>query len=220
MIKTRKILSLLCCVLMIATLSTACSKKTSESSSQNTNNGTSETQNSSDIYGKVTAIDGKKITLALGDMPQGRMGGSAPSGMPSGKGNNQDGSASNNTPNGSGNGNGSNSAAPSGAAPSGAPGNNKQFSGNGRQGMGGFFKENGKTQVITVDDESLIKIQSGNQQTDGSLKDISVDSILTIQYDKNKKISAIIVHNNMPGSSNNKSGSSSNQSSQSNDKSM
>lgn len=217
MIKTRKILSLLCCVLLITASAAACSKKASESSSQNTNNGTSETQNSSDVYGKVTSIDGKKITLALGDMPQGHRGGAAPSGMPSGKGNNQDGSAPDNAPNGSGNGN---SAAPNGAAPSGAPGN-KQFNGNGRQGMGGFFKENGKTQVITVDDESLIKVQSGNQQTEGSLKDISKDSILTIQYDKNKKISAIIVHSyNMPGSSNSKTGSSSSQSDQSNDKSM
>lgn len=224
----RKNLAFGCCVLLIAISVAACSK-TADSSESSTaevtgspNMGSGNTQDSSTVYGKVTKINGNKITLALGSMQGGMGGGQAPSG----KSNKSGGAAPSGTPGGNGKG-GNFGAAPSGApggngkggnsgtVPSGAPGGNGK-GGNMPGGMGGGFTQNGKTSTITIKDESLIKVISGNKESTGSLKSITKGSILTIKYtDSSKKtISQItvqkIVKGTAPGKNNTNSSSKSN----------
>lgn len=204
-------------LLFIISSVAACSKgsesanSNSDNSSQNSSTQDNNTQDSSaqasnTVYGKVTKIDGNKITLALGDMAQGNMG-AAPSGMPQGGG--QDGKNGGQAPSGApdknGKSNGGQDGKSGGQAPSGAPGKGSGQAPSGMpQGgqpgnMGGGFTENGETKEITIDDESLIKVQSGNTQTQGSLDDITVDSILTVEYSDSNTISAILVHSNGQG---------------------
>lgn len=181
----RKNLALPCCVLLILFSLTACSKSSAvnesskENAAQSTDGGTSaNAKDSTTIYGKVTKIDENKITLALGSMPPGMGGRKAPDGN-------------------------------SGTAPSGMPDRPRNGSRPDRpstgQKNGGSF-DSGKTQVITIKDESLIKVVSKNQEKDGSLKDITKDCILTVQYSDSDKtaISKITVHKSGDFPSNNK----------------
>ena len=205
----RKNLILGGCVLTLAAFATACSQNTgSETSTTNTattdNNSVNENSTESDnttadaastVYGKVTGVDGSNITLALGEMSERTMDGAMPSGTP------QDGTR----PSGAPEGFSDNGAAPSGtpqmpaddgAMPSGAPQNgNDAMKGQGGMpgGRGGSFTENGETSTITIDDESIIKVQSRNEQNSGSLEDITVDSILVIEYADDGSISSILV---------------------------
>ncbi|OYO42987.1 hypothetical protein CG709_20795, partial [Lachnotalea glycerini] len=108
------------------------------------------------VFGKVTAIDGSDITLALGEMAQG---------------NNMDGKEA---PSGDSNSTGGQTAsteAPSGEAPSG----DTNAAGGQAPDMSTLFTESGETTTITVDDESIIKLVSGTETTTGSLSDITVD---------------------------------------------
>lgn len=168
---------------------------------------TKEAVENSVVFGKVTAIDGSNITLALGDMPQGNgMGdGQAPSGdkvAPNSDANQGDGQTSTQDK-------------PSGEAPSDkgeAPSQDasKQDGQEPAQGegkpseaapstegeapdMSSLFEESGETLTITIEDESLIKVMSGNETTIGSLSDIAVDAILSIQYDESNSISSITI---------------------------
>jgi hypothetical protein len=210
----RKNLMLGCCVLTLTAFAIACSQNTgSEASTTNTtatdNNSTNEnTTNSngnedaaSTIYGKVTGVDGNNITLALGEMAGRNMeGGAMPSGAP------QDGTRPSAAPEGfSPNDGTAPSGAPedfpsnNGAAPSGTPQNGddtKKDQGGMPEGRGNFFTENGETSTITIDDESIIKVQSRNEQSSGSLEDITVDSILAIEYADDGSISSILVQGN------------------------
>lgn len=153
------------------------------------------------VYGKVTAIDGSTLTLALGDMPQGNTmdGGQAPDGQTPNKddatNNQQPGTdQSKDAPDGNkeaskSDTNQGNSKPPSGEKQSQQP----PTSGDGETpDMSSLFVESGEAITITIDD-SLIKIMSGGETTTGSLSDIAVDSILSIQYDDSKSVTSITV---------------------------
>ncbi|HWT75393.1 MAG TPA: hypothetical protein VN258_11855 [Mobilitalea sp.] len=201
-----------CTLLLVAVPLTACSKS-KESTNDNTNVSTTEdtTLASTTVYGKVTAIDGNVVTLALGELSQSGMGGAAPSGQPPQmpNGNSTGGAAPSGTPNGDMNnsavpsqtpGDTSGAAVPSGtpgasdggAAPSGMPGGNPP-SGGIPGSMRSSFTENGETLTITVEDEGVIQVQSGSSTTQGSIADITVDAILQVQYAEDGSISAITV---------------------------
>jgi hypothetical protein len=164
---------------------------------------TQTTSNSSVVFGKVTAIDGTSVTLALGEMPQGNgMGnGEAPAATDNKTAQSSANTTSTNTatpPSGatkpdatgetSGNAQGAGQA-PTGEKPSGeAPSRNGQA-----PDMSAMFEESGETKTITIEDESLIKIMSGGETTTGSLSDIAVDSILAIEYDNSDNITSITI---------------------------
>lgn len=151
------------------------------------------------VFGKVTAIDGKSLTLAVGKKPQAKdMGnGEAPS-----KENDKDGKEAPNGEKPDTKGTDSASTGEAGQAP---PQNQESSDGqksdkgmpadNGKErpDMSSLFEESGETITITVDDESIITIMSGDETTTGSLSDIKVDTILNIKYDDSKNISSIII---------------------------
>ncbi|MFZ5973912.1 MAG: proline-rich domain-containing protein [Bacillota bacterium] len=129
------------------------------------------------IYGTVTAIDGSKITLAVGtlntSMPQGTppAGGQGPQGTPPA------GQAPQGTP------------PADGQAPQGSP------SADGGQGRkGGMLTLTGEEKTITVTDESVITVQDTSSSKTG-LAAISAGSTLKIVYDSanSDKITSIVV---------------------------
>lgn len=160
---------------------------------------TTQTADASIVFGKVTAINGTSITLALGTISQGKdMGsGEAPTNIDNTT--TKSGTSSSTTettpaapPSGevpSGDAQGAGGQAPSGEAPSGeAPSADGQA-----PDMSAMFEESGETLTITVEDESLIKIVSGSETTTGSLSDIAVDTILNIEYDDSDNITSITI---------------------------
>ena len=217
------------CILLVGMTATGCSGSNSNSGTSTspanntsspapTNTVASDSTDTNKEYGKVTAIDGTSITLALGEMSLGggkgnkpSGDGTAPSGAPDGQAPSGDGTAPSGAPDGqapSGDGTAPSGApdgqAPSGdgTAPSGAPdgqapsGDGSQSKGNG--GMGGNgFTESGETKMITITDESIIKVMSAGETTDGSLESITTDSILSIEYDANGNMTSILVINSM-----------------------
>lgn len=192
-----------CCTLFAVASVAACSGNTeakdtaADSTAESTNETASEdTQTSSALYGIVTEINENELTLSLGEYAQGKNsgnpgamdGGTAPSGMPEGdapsgipQGESPDGAKDDGT-------------APSGM-PQGDPQNGGQPGGQAPGGMGGAFTESGETLVITIDDESIIKVMNGREETQGSLEDISIDSILAIEYAEDGSLSAVTVQN-------------------------
>lgn len=154
------------------------------------------------VFGKVTAINGTTVTLAVGDMPQGNKmeGGQTPDAQGPNKDdvqNNQESARdkSKEAPN-------ENKEAPSSDASQGntqatsgeKPSQQPPTSGESESpDMSSLFVESGESLTITIEDESLIKIMSGSETTTGSLSDIAVDSILSIQYDDSQNITSITV---------------------------
>jgi hypothetical protein len=198
---SRKNIALGLIAVLAFTFLTACSKDKASTESITTD------QSSSTIIGKVTEINGTIITLALGEMPgggPGKDGGAMPSGAPDGNGKHGGhGKGGGAIPSGTPDRNGKDGGPgkDGGTMPSGTPDGNGKDDGNLRDqehgGMNRFFKETGETKAIEVTDESLIKLMSADGETTGGLKDISVDSILTVQYaEDGTTISAIIVHSN------------------------
>ena len=61
--------------------------------------------------------------------------------------------------------------------------------------MGGGFVESGESLVITLEDESIIKLQSSDGVTAGTLSDISVDSILIVEYAEDGSLSSVTIQN-------------------------
>ncbi len=203
--KLKKYLAIGCTVMMVVT-ATGCSSTTTSSDatetttqdtttkdSTTTTEATDTTKETTDeaqttdesvVYGKVTAVDGTSVTLALGDMPQGEgmQNGEAPAAP--------DANAASSTDTAT-------KEAPSGEAPSGEASSGEAPSGGAPTGeapdITSMFVESGETLTITVEDESLIKIMSGAETTTGSLSDITVDTILAIEYDDSNNITLITV---------------------------
>lgn len=176
MSKFKKFAAVGCSILLLFASLAACD--VTKSSAENLS---STESSSSTVYGKVTAIDGAKITLALGTMLQGGGAGGTPPSKPSGKPSDSTSSNSSTTASNT-------NAMPSGAAPSGMPGTPPSG------GMGGSpFTENGKTSTITISDESIIKTQEGNSTKSASLSDIKVGSILCIAYATDGSLSTVTI---------------------------
>lgn len=200
---------------------TACSQQTSSASStavQSTTAGeTSQTASAAadssgktEIFGKVTAIDGSKITLALGTMGHGsgQAGGQKRQGTSSGEGGGAPGGKNGAAPQGGQNANsGGGGNLPSGSETPSSP----NSAGKGApRGMGGsMITLTGETTTITVSDSSILKKRvfegRGSQQsssgassrtsseTSASLSDIKTGTILAIEKDSGGTITSIVI---------------------------
>ncbi len=167
---------------------TACSQQSTSTAAVSSVTSSAAVTDQSTIYGKVTAVNGTKVTLALGTLNQsaGTVSGSnnAPQGNPPAKpGDNQQGST---TGNSNGTASGSNDA-PQGTPPSGGP------------GSAANLVLTGATKTITISDTSVLSKQSaqapgGSGTASGSssgsvssgnaasLTDIAVGSVLKVTY--------------------------------------
>jgi len=106
----------------------------------------------------------------------GTTSGNTPPSMPSGG---NSGTTSGNTPPSMPS--GDNSGTTSGDTSGSAGGQNAP--GGGQGGMGSSFIADGTTATITISDESIISVENAGTTSTGSLSDISVDSILKLEYD-------------------------------------
>lgn len=178
----KKFSILLLALIFTMSMITGCSTKktdttaTGTDTTNSTNDNNIQKNNSMSIFGNVTAVDSKKITIAV--MPGNGMKG-GPGGGPGSSGGKQQGNA------------------PSGA-PKGAPGNNSNNHNNNDnqqppQGKGGQQPPSNdnnaggkapktQTKKITITDESIISVQNGDSTTSGSLKDITKGSMIHITY--------------------------------------
>lgn len=156
-----------------------------------------------EIYGKVTAVSGTKITLALGTTGmqsrqgaggQGWQGGTPPNG---GNGGTQGGTASNGDNGGT---SGMQGGTPPNGGQGGAPGTQGTMP-NGGAGRGmGALKLTGKVKTIIISDSSVIStfsIPNGSSSTASSsvsLSDIKVGSTLQVIYDtKTEKLTSVVI---------------------------
>lgn len=183
MIKSKKFIAVGCSVIMIFASLAVSDTNLSKSSAASLSS--SESTDSSTVYGKVTAIDGTKITLNLGNMSQGTgMGGNPPS-KPSDEATSNNNSTTIDT-----------TTKPSGTPPNGTPGTPPSGTPgtppSGRPG-GGSFTENSKSTTINITNEGLIKTQSGNTTKIGTLSDIKVGTILCITYGTDGNLSSIMI---------------------------
>lgn len=163
------ILSILSICALSACLLCACDSKTEDTPAQTQDKQTAATlTEGNSLYGKVTAIDGNKITLALGEMPEMPQG--APGGQKTDDNAATDGQKTppvnreqnSNTTDGSDNSN-PDTQPPSGISDTDAKGQRKMLT------------LSGETKEITISDESII--------FNGTLADISVDSVLKLTYE-------------------------------------
>jgi len=161
--KKKSIISLISICLLCAGLLCACGQK-DETKSTNTQNEqtatTTQTQGTA-LYGKVTAIDGSSITLAIGEMPEPQgasIDGQATTGdQKTPPANQEQNSAATD----------SDKSRPTSQAPQGTPDANTQ-------GNRELLTLTGETKEISVTDESII--------TNGKLADITVDTVLKLTY--------------------------------------
>jgi hypothetical protein len=190
-----KSLTVGCAVLLIAASLTACSSSKEETTAniaeEKTANvaeekpvdkaaeekpadNTRAEKSAATVFGKVTKVEGNNITLALGELPE--MGnGEAPAGK-------SEGEVPAEKPEGE-----APAGKPEGEAPAGKP-----------EGMDSNqmpeFIESGEEATITIEDESLIQLKSGRDESEqGSIEDITVDSMVSIEYDGNENIVSINV---------------------------
>ena len=194
-----KCLSVLLAVVCLAGLTglTACSKKTAAASfGQNV------------ITGKVTAVSGNQITLALATMntpsqPNGK-------GSASGSGNSQTGTPPNGQGNASGSGNGQTGTPPNGQGSASGSGNGQTGTppSGGQNGIADNLKLTGKSKTITITDTTVIEkfsaqfgggpggangtssSSSSGASSSGSasLSDIKTGTILQVTYQANSTV--------------------------------
>ncbi|WP_444658063.1 hypothetical protein ACRQV7_10330 [Caproiciproducens sp. R2] len=152
------LLAAVCTVGLVACSSQTTAVTAAQSASQQSKD------NQTTVYGKVTAVDGSKITLALGTLNPGEGGGRQGSGKGGASGSEQKGDLPSKDDTASG---GDNS-----------EGKNQKQPGSG--GAGGFemLTLTGETKTITISDESILTRQSvrGNRQTPGGKKEQGTDS--------------------------------------------
>ena len=147
------------CVLSLA----ACSK---DASPQRNDGGESVPADQTVLYGKVTAVDGGKITLALGTMPQGeRGGGNASGGARSGDRRPESG-ASGGFRGRSGNESGSSRAFRGSSGPAGG----------GFRNPAELLTLTGETKTITITDESILSGTGSRERPSGPREGLSPQS--------------------------------------------
>ncbi len=134
----------------------ACSSQTTAASTTASQSASQQSaDNQTTVYGKVTAVDGSKITLALGTLNRGEGGGRQESGKGQGdaSGSEQKGNPPSKDDTASG---GNNS-----------EGKNQKQPGSGGEGGFEMLTLTGETKSITISDESILTRQSmrGNRQT-------------------------------------------------------
>lgn len=146
------------CVLSLA----ACSK---DASPQGNDGGESIPADQTVLYGKVTAVDGSKITLALGTMPQGERGGGNASGGAR-SGDRPESSASGGFRGRSGNESGSSRAFRGSSVPAGG----------GFRNPAELLTLTGETKTITITDESILSGTGSRERPSGPREGLSPQS--------------------------------------------
>lgn len=183
---------------MSVTAFTGCSKESSkeskkaESSQSGKNTFTysdddSETPTSTTITGTVSDVDGDEVTLSIG----GGMGGNPPDGEAPGGGDKPDGNPPENggeTPNGDSSGDKTSDGEKTDGNPPEKPSGDDSDAGP----MGGESKE----AVLTIGDESIITVvDDDNNETQGSLDDLTKGTSVSITFDETGEITSIKVGN-------------------------
>lgn len=155
----------------------------------------------STVTGQVTAVDGNSVTLLLGELTENEMGtppsgdtasGTAPSGAPSGEAPSGEAPAGE-APSGDGSGE-----VPSGEAPSGGD------SGEAPSGGGSMssFTAGEESVTITITDDTVITIEGMGDDTEGTIADITADSILEVSFGADNTVTSVTVKNIMGGGKN------------------
>ncbi len=169
----RRIAAILCVSALVFSLA-ACEEKQQTSTEGNTTEGSigGERDAEGSIVGKVTEIDGTSVTLQLGEMRGGGRGGQRMDrdGMPSGKPDGEKGGMPSGKPDGE-----------KGSMPSGRPDGEKGGVPSGKPDGSGF-EAGEESQTFDLTNVS-IRLEQGSDTTEGSMEDISVDSILMIRMD-------------------------------------
>ena len=212
--KCKLVCGLMVCALMMTSV-TACGTNTTESSTETEStteantfaytDGTEEELVSTTVMAKVDSVDGNKVTLSvgggMGTAPDGNAGGNGSA--PEKPGDSGDNSSAPEKPgdNGSGNADGD------GNAPE-KPDDNGDSKGEDSDvpekpddnGVSNNASENNESALLTINDESVIKVQdSENNTTDGSLSDITEGTMLQITFDEESNITEITVLQGMGG---------------------
>ena len=160
----------------------------------------------SSVTGQVTAVDGSSVTLLLGEMAENPTGDAsaaeapsvrpdssetAPSSSPSGEAP-SGGAPSGDAPSGD---------APSGGAPSGETPASGAPSGNAPSGGGAMssFTAGEESVTITITDSTVITVAGMGESTEGTIDDITVDSILEVSFGDDNTVTSITVRNAMGG---------------------
>ncbi|TQI66210.1 hypothetical protein [Clostridium sp. KNHs216] len=134
----------------------ACSSQTTTASATAAQSASQQgADNQTTVYGKVTAVDGSKITLALGTLNRGEGGGRQESGK--GQGGASGSEQKGNPPSKDNTASGGDS----------SEGKNQRQQGSGGEGGFEMLTLTGETKTITISDESILTRQSmrGNRQT-------------------------------------------------------
>lgn len=219
----RKGIAAACSIVLTASLMTGCSSSAAAQVTGTNNTvateaaeDTSQEKTFSDVYGKVVKIDGNVITLALGEMTEGSdqgIQGKAPDGLDSG--------TETKAPQGTPPSEGPNGTTADGTQPPEKPSDDTQVEGtDGKQpadmqgrapggrsegvkgaltagidpGIVSRFSESGEELAIKIEDENKIHVKNVmNELEEGNLKDISVGSILYVEYDDIGSIASVTV---------------------------
>jgi hypothetical protein len=207
----KRLLAILTCALLIVSVFAGCQGTSSSVTSKTTT--ASANTNGTTLFGKVTAIDGNSITIALAENSLGGMNGQQPQGspgaMPSGNQSQPQGSpgaipsGNQSQPQGSPGampsgdqgqqgGGGQKPQGSPGAMPSGQQGQQPEASG----GLQGGITLTGESKTITVTDSTVITTGTMGQNassTKASLSDIKADSILTVTMSGDTVVSIAIM---------------------------
>ncbi|WP_160691826.1 hypothetical protein [Clostridium sp. C2-6-12] len=198
--KYNKIIAVLVATFVIGSTFVGCTNKAASAEVATTVS--AEQSKSTTILGKVKGIDGSKITISLGEevtitnsnTSNGQGQNSAPPEKPSGEGNTQN---SNSAPpekpagdqSGNGQGTGDNSETPT-----------EMPEGGGAPGMGNSstttFKTNGEEKIIEIKNEGIISVTKGSKTIAGTLVDITIGEILSVDYDSTGNVSGVTVKSN------------------------
>lgn len=162
--------------------------------------------------GKITAIEGSTVTVALGTMEMGQKpDGEAPSGeAPSGEASEmQEGEApekpegedtNENTDETETDGEASDENAPSGEAPEMPDGEAPEMpDGEAPQGMGGGFTESGETMTLEITEDTKIVKREMESETEITVDDLSADDILMIEMDGDTVKTLTVMNMGGPG---------------------
>lgn len=199
--KYNKIIAVLVATFVIGSTFVGCTNKAANAET-NTTTVSAEQSKSTTILGKVKSIDGSKIIISLGEevtstnsnVSNGQDQNSAPPEKPAGETNTQNNnSAPPDKPAGDQSGNGQGAGDNSGTPP-------EMPQGGGAPGMGNSstttFKTNGEEKTIEIKNEGIISVTKGSKTIAGTLADITIGEILSVDYDSTGNVSGITVKSN------------------------
>jgi hypothetical protein len=199
--KYNKLIAVLVATFVIGSTFVGCANKSANAEVSTTTVSAEQSKNST-ILGKVKAIDGSKITISLGEevtttnsnTSNGQGQNSAPPEKPAGETNTQNNNAAPpEKPAGDQSGNVQGTGDNGGTPP-------EMPQGGGAPGMGNSsittFKTNGEEKTIEIKNEGIISVTKGSKTIAGTLADITIGEILSVDYDSKGNVSDVIVKSN------------------------